>query len=69
MENFPDVEDIPSKITIEEIIESQEHDELCKNIRSVINDRDIVRFQDNPDTEVLESLPPNHIAAVIIEVL
>lgn len=51
--NFSDGKEIPSHITIDELIESQAQDKFCKNIRLAINDVERVRFQDNSYTRVL----------------
>eukprot|EP00171_Calliarthron_tuberculosum_P022841 IDg22841t1 len=65
--NLPDVDEIPSQITIEKLVELQIDDNFSKEIISALNMRDSVRFRDNPDTGVLERISPDGFTAVISE--
>eukprot|EP00171_Calliarthron_tuberculosum_P004259 IDg4259t1 len=48
--NLPDAGEVPSQITIEELVEAQTYDNFFNKIISALNRGDAVKFRDNPDT-------------------
>eukprot|EP00171_Calliarthron_tuberculosum_P008955 IDg8955t1 len=56
--NLPDGDEVPSKISAEELIESQMYDNFSKEIKSAFDRAEAVRFRDNHDTGFLERISP-----------
>eukprot|EP00171_Calliarthron_tuberculosum_P003582 IDg3582t1 len=69
VENLPDVDEFPSQIISEELIESQMYDNFSNEIRSAINRREAVSFRDKFDTGVLDRISSDGCSSVIPDVL